>query len=71
VNPDFKHLTTFLNSLLFSSIKWELPYIKEEMNLKVFAVDGDEYIVKSYKRPIWINRIIYWIFKGIKSSKSL
>ncbi len=70
VNPDFKHLTTFLNSLPFQFDKMGTTIYKGRNELKMFAVDGDEYIVKSYKRPIWINRIIYGFLRASKAQRA-
>ena len=38
--------------------------------IKLFEIDGKQYVVKSFKTPNWFNRIIYSFFRKSKAARS-
>ncbi|MEG1585341.1 MAG: glycosyltransferase [Bacteroidales bacterium] len=70
LHPDFSSLGSFMNELPERFIR-EGEFIYQGRNeLKKFTVGGFELIVKSYQRPIFINRIIYGFLRASKAERS-
>lgn len=70
IHPDFQPLTSFMYELpeQFDK-KGEVIYQGRNI-LKKYDVCGYKIIVKSYKRPILINRIIYGLIRASKAERS-
>lgn len=67
VNPDFKHLNHFLKCLPDSFDTEGRTIYKSRNEIKTFEYDGLVLNVKSYRKPILINRIAY---SSIRKSKA-
>lgn len=70
INPEYSFLTEFINKLPenFSS-EGEIIY-NERNVLKRYQVQGVDLIVKSFKVPIFVNKIAYSFFRKSKASRS-
>jgi len=70
VNPAYGHLTSFVEAIpdLFDK-EGEMIY-KERNQIKVFTVGNEKIIVKSFKIPLFFNRIIYTHFRSSKAERS-
>lgn len=70
INPEYSFLTEFINRLPenFSS-EGEIIY-NERNVLKRYQVQGVDMIVKSFKVPIFVNKIAYSFFRKSKASRS-
>lgn len=70
VNPDYLELTSFIYNLP-EKFATEGEYIYQGRNeLKKFNCCGHELIVKSYRYPIFINRIVYGLLRASKAERS-
>lgn len=70
VNPIYKVLNTFISNVpsLFEK-EGELVYTARNQ-LKYFAVEGYDIIIKRYKIPHFINRIAYTFFRPSKAKRA-
>lgn len=70
INPDYSRLESFVRRLpdIFDT-EGECIY-KARNELKLFNVDGYVLNVKSFKIPIWLNRIAYSCFRTSKAYRS-
>ena len=71
LHPEYEHLKEFLTSmpLRFHNNEGKVIY-KGRNELRVFEYQGQEYVVKSFKKPILINRIVYGILRPTKAKRS-
>jgi len=70
VNPAYGHLTSFVEAIPdFFDKEGEMIY-KERNQIKVFTVGNEKIIVKSFKIPLFFNRIIYTHFRSSKAERS-
>ncbi len=70
VHPDYTHLAAFINQLP-TRFETEGEYIYHGRNeLKRFEVEGYKLIVKSYRLPIFVNRLIYGLLRPSKAERS-
>lgn len=70
VNPDYKNLSSFIYSLPDQFDQTGVSIYKGRNELKKYNVEGNDLIVKSYRRPIFINRIIYGFLRASKAERS-
>ena len=71
LNPQFKHLETFMKSLptRFAKNEGEVIY-KGRNELRKINYEGCDYIVKAFRTPNVINRFVYGIFRPSKAKRS-
>ena len=70
VHPDYAHLSAFVYHLP-TRFKTDGEYIYKGRNqLKRFDIQGCKVIVKSYRLPIFINRLIYGLLRPSKAERS-
>jgi len=70
INPKYETLRIFLN-ILPNLFDHEGTTIYEARNqLKTYCVEGLDMVVKSFKRPHFINRIAYTFFRPSKAKRS-
>lgn len=71
IHPDYIKEKEFISSIphLFEQGEGKVIY-KGRNELRSFVHNGIEYIVKSYRRPNFINRFIYGIFRPSKAKRS-
>ena len=71
IHPDYIKEKEFISSIphLFEQGDGKVIY-KGRNELRSFVHNGIEYIVKSYRRPNFINRFIYGIFRPSKAKRS-
>lgn len=70
VHANFEELSLFIYNLPAQFEKEGEIIYKGRNQLKKYTVAGHELIVKSYRRPIFINRIIYGLFRASKAERS-
>ena len=69
-NPAYPFLTLFL-SHLSDRFETEGTTIYEGRNmLKRFNIEGCELVVKSFKVPLFVNRVVYTFFRKSKARRS-
>lgn len=66
-----EHLAFFVKSLprQFKYNKGNVIY-KGRNELRSFEIDGNNYVVKSFRKPNWVNRIIYGFLRKSKAERS-
>lgn len=71
VNPDFKNLTSKINSIFQNFDEKGVDFMVGERNkIKVFESDGVKINVKSFKIPNKINQFVYKYFRKSKARRS-
>ena len=70
VNPEYANMTEFVLALPNRFDKEGTSIYKGRNELKQFCVDGTDVVVKSYQRPILINRFVYGLFRASKAERS-
>jgi tRNA A-37 threonylcarbamoyl transferase component Bud32 len=70
INPDFQSLADFIKRLPQSFDKEGQSIYKSRNELKIFDVNGVILNVKSYRKPIFVNRVIYTFFRKSKARRA-
>lgn len=70
LNPAFQSLKSFVENIPQNFENEGRTIYKSRNEIKVFCVDGLEINVKKYKKPIFINRIIYTFFRKSKGYRA-
>jgi hypothetical protein len=70
INPDYGYLTSFIESIPDIYDKGGEIIYKERNQIKVFDAGNERIIVKSFKIPIFFNRIVYTCFRPSKAERS-
>ncbi|MBQ8968353.1 MAG: hypothetical protein IJ064_01270 [Bacteroidaceae bacterium] len=71
LHPDFPQLATFLATLPERFARGEGRLIYRGRNeLREFEIDGQVYVVKSFHRANWLNRIVYGFLRKSKARRS-
>jgi Mn2+-dependent serine/threonine protein kinase len=70
INPAFHHLEHFIRHLPIGFEGEGLSIYKARNEIKVFEVDGLALNVKSYRKPIFLNRVIYTFFRKSKARRA-
>ena len=70
INPTYQHLTKFIESLPQIFEYQGNSIYKARNEIKTFVVDGTTINVKSYQKPILINRIAYTFFRKTKAERA-
>ena len=70
--PGYERMEGFLLSLpsLFQQEKGQLIHDGRNQ-LRVLEFEGEKYVVKAYRKPFFINRLIYGFFRPSKAKRSL
>ena len=71
IHPSFKHLAGYIMELpdLFASNKGKVIY-KGRNELRVFDVNGQKIVVKSFCLPNVVNKIAYGLLRSSKAQRS-
>jgi hypothetical protein len=70
INPEYKYLEGFVENLLpLFAYEGETLYAARNI-IKLFDVDGFKVNVKFFKKPIFINQIVYRTFRKSKARRS-
>lgn len=70
INPDFQKYASFVESIPSIFEKEGTSIYKARNEIKIFDVDGVTLNVKSYKIPIFINKIAYTFFRPTKAQRA-
>lgn len=70
INPTFQSFQSFVESVPQSFGYEGRTIYKGRNEIKVFQVNGIEVNVKKYRKPIFLNRIVYSFFRKTKASKA-
>lgn len=70
INPLFENLNSFIFNLHACFEKEGEEVFNERNIIKRYIIDGREIAVKRFKKPIFINRIIYTFFRKSKARRS-
>lgn len=70
INPAYKILTPFLEKLSETFDQEGYTIYKARNEIKRFTWQGVEFTVKSYKVPIFVNRIAYTFFRPSKARRA-
>jgi hypothetical protein len=70
VNPAYSHLTSFIESIPDFFDKEGKTIYDERNRIKVFDAGSEKIVVKSFKIPLFFNRIIYTCFRPSKAERS-
>ncbi len=70
--PGHEGLASFMRSLPDAFARGEGTLIHDGRNqLRILACEGVEYVVKSYKVPILLNRLVYGLLRPSKAERAL
>lgn len=70
LNPEYEHLREFVESLPEKFNEYG-GIIQDKRNIiKVIEIGGIKLNIKRYRKPIFINRIVYSYFRNTKASKA-
>lgn len=70
VNPAYGYLTSFIESIPDCFDKEGKTIYNERNQLKIFDTGNEKIVVKSFKIPFFLNRIIYTCFRQSKAERS-
>lgn len=70
IHPDYKKLSAFVYALPSLFEKEGISIYKGRNELKEYEVEGYRIVVKSYRRPHFLNRIIYTWFRPSKAERA-
>jgi hypothetical protein len=70
VNPVYAHLTSFVESIPDSFDEEGKTIYDKRNRIKVFDAGNEKIVVKSFKIPLFFNRIIYAYFRPSKAERS-
>ena len=70
VNPEFKYLDEFIYSIPGIFENEGISIHSGRNKIKLFEESGYKIVVKSFRKPIFINRIIYGVFRASKARRS-
>ncbi|MDR0769323.1 MAG: hypothetical protein LBE71_05415 [Dysgonamonadaceae bacterium] len=70
INPAYGHLASFIESIPDIYDKEGASIYKDRNQLKVFEVGNEKIAVKSFRIPIFFNRIAYTCFRPSKAKRS-
>ena len=70
INPTYSKFQSFIQSIPAIFEKEGTAIYKARNEIKIFDIDGTVLNVKSYKVPIFINRIAYTFFRPSKASRA-
>lgn len=70
INSAYSHLTSFIESLPDSFDKEGKTIYNERNQIKIFDAGNEKMVVKSFKIPMFFNRIIYTHFRLSKARRS-
>ncbi|WP_163630493.1 lipopolysaccharide kinase InaA family protein [Paludibacter sp. 221] len=70
INPKYKNLEPFVNSIPDTFTSAGETIYKARNELKTYSIQGMEVVVKSFKIPIVLNRIVYALFRPSKAKRS-
>ena len=70
INPKYEQIDSFIKSIPDIFEKEGTTIYKARNELKEYNIDGIHVVVKSFKKPIFINRIIYKFFRPSKAKRA-
>ena len=70
INPVYSFLSDFIKSLPETFKNSGEEIYKARNTLKRFVIENEDFVVKSFREPILINRIAYTFFRPSKASRS-
>lgn len=70
IHPDYKHLEKALMALSNSDYTPDKVFCNKRNIVEKVTVSGLEVVVKKYKKPLFLNRIIYSFFKKTKARRA-
>ncbi|MDD3906668.1 MAG: tyrosine protein kinase, partial [Bacteroidales bacterium] len=70
INPKFQFLEDFLKRLPECFEKEGHTIYKSRNEVKTFNIEGMALNVKSYRKPIFLNRVIYTFFRHSKARRA-
>ncbi len=70
INPEFRHLHKFIESLPRIFHETGTSIYKGRNELKEYEVDGIRLVVKSYRKPILVNRFVYAYIRPSKARRA-
>jgi tRNA A-37 threonylcarbamoyl transferase component Bud32 len=70
INPKYKHLESFISNIPDQFSKTGNVIYDERNQLRTYSIDGFDIIVKRFKKPFIINRLVYTIFRPSKAKRS-
>lgn len=70
LNPSYCRLETFMKNLPLSFDTLGESIYKARNELRKFSYEGQDYVVKSYKIPLFVNRVAYTFFRPGKAKRA-
>ena len=70
LNPSYRRLEMFIKNLPLSFPTLGECIYKARNELRKFSYEGQSYVVKSYKIPLFVNRVAYTFFRSGKARRA-
>ena len=70
INPQYLSMESELIEVLKGNYTPDLVFCKKRNVVEKVTVAGEEFVVKRYKRPLLINRIVYTFFRKSKACRA-
>ena len=70
INPEFSHLKTFVENIESHFQDSDVILHDARNQIRVVSFEGNNYVVKAFRVPNFVNRIAYRYFRGSKAKRS-
>lgn len=70
LNPSYRRLEAFMKNLPLSFATLGECIYKARNELRKFSYEGQDYVVKGYKIPLFVNRVAYTFFRPGKARRA-
>lgn len=70
LNPKFNHISDFINALPESFDQTGVRIYVGRNQVKCFETNGIKVVVKRFRKPIFINQIVYTFFRSTKARRA-
>ena len=70
INPEYASMTSEFLEVVKGNYTPDVVFCNKRNVVEKVTVAGEEFVVKRYKRPILINRIIYCFFRKSKARRA-
>ncbi len=70
LHPDYERFRAFVNDIPEDRFPVEHTYCCRRNIVRKTSVDGEPLVVKQYKVPVWLNRVVYTFFRKNKALRA-
>lgn len=70
IHPSYPHVADAIKGIVCDEYKYDKVYCNRRNFVAKLTIEGKEYVVKKFKRPIFLNRIVYTYFRKTKARRA-